>query len=178
MVSMDFDSLKQQIKKAAKNAFLENVTKHGEEICAFALVSDDGAMTVVPYTNTKTHLLKMQKEDPVYKEVYEFEPSEWYTSDGANDEINTICNILNKYVLDENIDFGAFKKELFETCVQILEELQQDNFFKDNLQKDILVLFGISDTLEPEEHLIKWAKRINIDMYGDSYEAYHNKVWE
>jgi len=136
MVSMDFDSLKQQIKKAAKNAFLENVTKHGEEICAFALVSDDGAMTVVPYTNTKTHLLKMQKEDPVYKEVYEFEPSEWYTSDGANDEINN------------------------------------------NLQKDILVLFGISDTLEPEEHLIKWAKRINIDMYGDSYEAYHNKVWE
>lgn len=174
---MNFDSLKQQIKKATQNAFLENVTNYGKDICAFALVSDDGAMTVVPYTNTSAHLQKMQKEDPIYKEVYDFEPAEWHTSDGANDEVNAICKTLNKEVLREDIDFDAFKNQLFETCVQVLEELQQDNFFKDNLQKDILVLFSISDTDEPEENLIKWAKRTNTETYGEAYQAYQNKIW-
>ncbi|WP_378173991.1 DUF4303 domain-containing protein [Aquimarina sp. SS2-1] len=175
---MNFESLKQQIKTATKNAFLENLRKHGKEICGFALVSDDGAMTVVPYTNTSTHLQKMQKEDPVYKEVYEFEPAEWYTSDGANDEVNAICKTLNKEVLRENVNFEAFKKQLFETCVEVLEELQHDNFLKDNLQKDILVLFSISDTDEPEENLIKWSKRTNTITYAEAYQAYKNKVWE
>ncbi|MDH7447643.1 DUF4303 domain-containing protein [Aquimarina sp. 2201CG14-23] len=175
--NMDFNALKQQIKKVTKRAFLENVAKYGKEICAFALVSDDGAMTVVPYTNTIAHLQKMQKDDPDYKEVYEFEPAEWYTSDGANDEIDAICSVLNKEVLRDNINFEVFKNQLFETCVQVLEELQKENFFMDNVEKDILVLFSISDTNEPEENLIKWAKRTNIKTYGEAYEAYQNKVW-
>ncbi|WP_299435668.1 DUF4303 domain-containing protein [uncultured Aquimarina sp.] len=175
---MNFDSLKKQIKTVTKAAFLENVSNYGKDICAFALVSDDGAMTVVPFTNTATHLQKTQKEDPVYKEVYEFEPAEWYTSDGANEEINAICKILNQEVLSDNIDFESFKNQLFETCVEVLEELQQDNFFKDSLQKDILVLFSISDTDEPEEKLTKWAKRTNTKTRGEAYEAYQNKVWE
>ncbi|WP_298544925.1 DUF4303 domain-containing protein [uncultured Aquimarina sp.] len=175
---MDFNTLKQQIKKVTKKAFIENVAKYGKDICAFALVSDDGAMTVVPYTNTKTHLQKMQKEDPVYKEVYEFEPAEWDTSDGANDEIDEICDILSQQALNENIDFVTFKKQVFENCVQVLEELQKDNFFKDSLTKDILVLFSISDTSESEENLIKWAKQVNPNENGERYEAYQNKVWE
>jgi len=175
---MNFDSLKKQIKTVTKAAFLENVSNYGKDICGFALVSDDGAMTVVPYTNTIAHLQKMQKDDPDYKEVYEFEPAEWYTSDGANEEINAICNILNQEVLSDNIDCESFKNQLFETCVEVLEELQQDNFFKNTLQKDILVLFSISDTDEPEDNLIKWAKRINNTTYGEAYQAYQNKVWE
>ena len=50
---MNFTELKNKIEIAAKQAFLEMFEKHGkDEIYAFALYNDEGAMTVCPSTNT------------------------------------------------------------------------------------------------------------------------------
>ena len=172
---MDFDKLKQQIKAITKQAFLENFKKYGQETHSFALVSDDGAMTIVPFTNTVTHLQKMQTEDLEYKEVYEFEPAEWFTSDGANEEVNKICQTLASTTQQlEGSEFEQFKYQLFETCVEVLEELQTEKFFTNQLQKEIMVLFSISDTEETTENLTKWNKRINCLEIGKSYENYQN----
>lgn len=177
-MTINFNSLKEQIKTAAKNAFVENVAHYGAEVCSFALVSDDGAMTVVPYTNTLLHLHKMQQEDPEDKEVYEFEPAEWCTSDGANEEVNKLCEILNSGALRKSsTNFEEFKNELFETCVEVLEELRQEGFFTNTLQKDILILFSISDTDEPKENLLDWARRINVPAIFKDYEAYMHQAW-
>lgn len=52
-VKMNFIQLQQKIEEASKKSFLEMYEQHKEEdIYAFALYSDEGAMTVCPSTNT------------------------------------------------------------------------------------------------------------------------------
>lgn len=170
----DFESLKVSIESAARKCFIENAKKYGSDVCSFALVSDDGAMTVVPFTNTLSHLQTLQAESPEDKDYYEFEPNEWLTSDGANTEFNEICKTLLAELDKGHLDFAHFKNTLFESCVQVLEKLRTENFFKQKLGKDLLVLFMISDTLEAEQNLITWAKRLNKHDTGKRFEDYMN----
>lgn len=153
----DFDNLKKRIEFAVRKCFAENLERYGKSLCAFALISDDGAMTVVPCTNTVEHLKKMQHENVEYKDAYEFSPVEWFTDNGANVEFDDICEIVAKEVLKGDLDFVGFKKELFESCVQVLEKLRNEQFFPE----DLFVLFSISDTFESVENQIQWAKRLN-----------------
>ena len=159
-MDFNFEELKSKIEIATKKGFKENIQKYGSDICSFSLISDDGAMTVVPFTNTKSHLEKMQSEDPKYKDVYEFEPAEWFTSDGANAEFDDICKTLSLEIDKEDLDFENFKKTLFETCIEVLEKLRTENFFRKELGKELLILFSVSDTMESEKDIIKWGKRL------------------
>ncbi len=177
-VNFNFEELKQKIEYATKKSFQENFEKYNSDICAFALVSDDGAMTVVPFINTKSHLNKMILEDPDYKNSYEFEPDEWFTSEGANSEFNEICKTLSKQIFRGDIDFKNFKITLFETCVQVLEKLRLEKFFEQQLGKDLLIRFSISDTDEPKEHLIKWTKRLNNKEISSRFTDYVNTEYE
>ena len=177
-MNMNFDELKSKIEYATKKSFKENIQKYGSDICSFSLISDDGAMTVVPFTNTKSHLSKMQLEDPKYKDVYEFEPAEWFTSDGANTEFNDICKTLSVKIYKENLDFENFKKTLFETCTQVLEKLRTEKFFQQELGRDLLIMFSISDTDETEENQIRWTKRLNNEKEGKRFEDYMNFEYE
>ena len=102
----DFRSLKKKTEFATKKCLIENKEKYGSDICAFALISDDDAMTVVPFTNTHAHLKKMQLEDLASDDDYEFNPSEWLTDDGANDEFSEICKILRTELGNENLEFA------------------------------------------------------------------------
>ena len=177
-IDFNFEDLKSKIEIATKKSFEENIRKYGSEICSFSLISDDGAMTVVPFTNIKSHLKKMQLEDPNYKEYYEFEPCEWHTSDGANKEFNDICSSLSKEISNENLDFEKFKNKLFETCIEVLENLRNENYFSKKLGKDLLIRFSISDTDEPEENLIKWTKRLNSEVLSRKFEDYTKIEYE
>ena len=170
--NFNFEELKSKIESATRKIFKENSKKYGSDICSFSLISDDGAMTVVPFTNTKSHLTELQLEDPTYKDTYEFEPAEWFTSDGANTEFNDICKMVSDEVDNDNLDFEAFRNTLFETCVQVLEKLRTEHFFRNEIGKDLLVLFSISDTSEPKENLIQWGKRLNSEAIGNRFEDY------
>ena len=170
--TINFEELKSEIEIATRIAFKENVEKYGTDIYAFSLISDDGAMTVVPYTNIKSHLEKEQLEDPEYKDSYEFEPAEWFTSDGANTNFHKICGTLCKEVGNDDLDFELFKNTLFKTCVQVLEKLRAEKFFKKELGKDLLIMFSISDNYEPKENLIKWMKPINNEKLAKRFEIY------
>ena len=153
----DFEGLKSRIEFATRKCFGENMEQHGANLCAFALASDDGAMTVVPRINTIGHLEKMQQQDAQYKDDYEFSSDEWFSDDGANVEFDDICRILANEIAKDGLDFVSFKKELFDSCVQVLEKLRGEQFFPE----DLLVLFSISDTFESVENQVKWAKRLN-----------------
>ncbi|MEP2237389.1 MAG: DUF4303 domain-containing protein [Maribacter sp.] len=170
--TINFDELKNEIEHATRISFKENVERFGSELCAFSLISDDGAMTVVPYINTKSHLDKMQAENLEYKESYEFEPAEWFTSGGANTEFNAICKSLCDEIDNDELDFEAFRKSLFETCFQVLEKLRKENFFLNELDKDILLMFSISDTSEPKENLLRWMQCLNSTNKGKRFEEY------
>ena len=170
--TINFEDLKSEIEIATKLAFKENVEKYGTDICAFSLVSDDGAMTVVPYLNTKEHLEKMQSEDAEYKETYEFEPAEWFASGGASNGFNEICKTLCEEIDNDELDFESFRNSLFETCTQVLEKLRLEKFFQKELGRDILLMFSISDASESNENLLQWMKRLNSASESKRFEKY------
>lgn len=171
-----FEYLRPQIKHAAKKAFLEIVEQHKDEkIYAFALYSDGGAMTVCPSTNTLDFLDKKDKNDFLY---YKYEPAEWkYESEGAEAEFDKICKELCKELdklPDDEDSFETFQTTLFQTCVDVLEELRNDNFFKKIIGEEIFLLFSVSDSLD-EEELIEIVNRLNSQKYATEYAKIFNE---
>ena len=79
---------------------------------------------------------------------------------------------------NDDLDFEGFRNTLFETCVQVLEKLRTEKFFRNELGKNLLVLFSISDTSEPKENLIQWGKRLNNEETGNRFEDYLNYEYE
>jgi Domain of unknown function (DUF4303) len=163
------DILLDEIKTACKAAFKEIAKKSkGENIYVFALYSDEGAMTVCPAANTETHLQEQFEEngkDPYFK----FGMAEWkYESVGAEKLFDKICKKVSKEA--ENCEgdrkkFAAFKNSLFETCITALQQLREEGFF----DKDILLLFGISDS-EPNKKFEKeMATRLNSVKQAKEY---------
>ncbi|MFP3833415.1 DUF4303 domain-containing protein [Chryseobacterium sp. SIMBA_028] len=168
---MDFDILKQQIETAAKNAFLEMYEKYGaENIYSFALYSDEGAMTVCPSSNTLETLQNIDEDDAPY---YKYEPAEWtYEMKGADDEFNTICTQLREE-LDRNEEneewFNEFQVKLYSTCIEVLEKLKNENFFKNIIGKDIFLIFTVSDYEFEKQDLKDIISRLNDNEYKGEY---------
>jgi hypothetical protein len=156
---MDFVELKRKIEIATRQVISDMFEKHGkDEICAFALCSDGGAWTVVPSTNTKKHIDKQRAANEVDDLLYyKYETAEWeYECEGesADELFDEICELCRNEVplppweLDSEIakrDFENFQNQLFETCIEVLEKLKSENFFKQIVGKDILLLFTASD---------------------------------
>src|SRR5689334_17103857 len=97
----DFAALEVEIRKAAKRAFQEVASAHPEEqLCAFALYSDDGAMTVCPSINTAQHLAAMQRKYPDEAPYYKFATPEWkYEATGADEAFRAICEKVRTQAL-------------------------------------------------------------------------------
>jgi Domain of unknown function (DUF4303) len=163
--------LKQKIKAATKKAFLEIFEKHGEEeIYAFALYSDEGAMTVCPSSNTIKHLETADEDDFDY---YKFSPAEWkYEMKGADAAFDEISALLRNE-LDKNEEdnkwFKVFQKQLFEICIATLEELNQENFFKQITGKDIFLIFSVSDYEFKTKDQKDIINRLNDNTYREEY---------
>lgn len=182
---MDFETLKQQIEKAAKKAFLEMYEKHGaENIYSFALYSDEGAMTVCPSSNTMEAINDVDQDDAAY---YKYEPAEWtYEMEGADQEFNDICKDLRtelekyekQYEDEEEYDqwFQEFQSKLYTVCIEVLEKLKNEDFFKNIIGKDIFLIFTVSD-YEFEKHDLKdIIIRLNDNEYKSEYLEWM-KTW-
>lgn len=175
---MDFKMLKQQIEEATKKAFLEMYEKHGaENIYSFALYSDEGAMTVCPSSNTMETLKKIDNDDAVY---YKYEPAEWtYEMQGADQEFNDICKVLrttieeyeDQYKDEDKYDewFRKFQAKLYATCIEVLEKLKNENFFKNSIGKDIFLIFTVSDYEFEKQDLKDIIIRLNDNEYKSEY---------
>jgi hypothetical protein len=173
---MDFKKLKEQIETAAKNAFLEMYEKHGaENIYSFALYSDEGAMTVCPSFNTLEALEDIDKDDEAY---YKFEPAEWtYEMEGADIEFNDICTILRTELArheDQSEDeydkwFREFQSKLYTACIEVLEKLKDENFFKNTIGKDIFLIFTVSDYEFEKQDLKNIIITLNDNEYKSEY---------
>lgn len=167
---MNFEDLKQQIEDAARKAFLEVYEKHGaEKIYSFALYSDEGAMTVCPAANTLENLKEADEDDFLY---YKYEPAEWaYEMDGAEDEFDEICTRLRN-VLDQNEEekwFAEFQGKLYKTCIEVLEKLKNEDFFRKITGGDIFLIFAVSDYEFEKEEQKKMIARLNDNVYKDEY---------
>lgn len=173
---MNFTELKVKIENATKQAFIEMFEKHKEEeIYAFALYSDEGAMTVCPSTNTVEFLKKQDQEDFLY---YKFESAEWkYEMVGADDLFDEISTLCRETVFSmEDHEFGKFQKQLYQICIEVLEKLRSENFFKQIAGKDIFLLFTVSDYEFSKRDLQQIITSLNNNEYRDEYLEWM-KTW-
>ena len=185
---MDFKKLAQKIEQATRKAFLEIVNQHkGEQIYAFALYSDEGAMTVCPATNTLNYLETKPPKDITY---YKYEPAEWhYEGDGADDEFQEICNELYDYIEEEledleeededeedDTEFELFQQQLYQTCIDVLLKLKKENFFKNTLGYDIFLMFSVTDYEQDRKLLAKTITDLNENPDRDAYLEWM-KTW-
>lgn len=172
-MDFNFKELALAIESATRKAFIEIAQKHkSERIYAFALYSDEGAMTVCPATNTLDFLDSSPKDDTLY---YKYEPAEWiYEGDGADDDFSDICSQLfdevddEKYYEDELL-FDAFQSSLYQTCVDVLLKLKQENFFKDIVGHDIFLMFSVTDFEQDRRFLAETISALNVEPYRTEY---------
>ncbi|MGD1840944.1 MAG: DUF4303 domain-containing protein [Thermonemataceae bacterium] len=177
---MDFKTLAEEIEKATKMAFEEMFEKHqAENIYSFALYSDEGAMTVCPSLNTLSFLNSLREEEDLY--YYKFEPAEWkYEAVGAEKAFDTICYTLRTVLEKSNYDeaqFSHFRSQLFETCIQTLKKLKDEDYFKNIIGEDIFLLFTVSDDGFAQEAMTNIVSMLNSNPYKDEYLTWM-KTWE
>ena len=168
---MVFNVLREKIEVATKKAFIEMFEKYGQEkIYAFALYSDEDAMTVCPSTNTLKHLENVDNDDLYYK----FAPPEWkYEMQGADKEFSEISKQLYneiKKIEDDEEQFNRFQKQVFNSCIEVLEKLKNENFFKNIVGKDIFLTFTVSDyDFEEKDNFEDIIIRLNDNEYTTEY---------
>jgi len=167
MDKLNFENLKNEIISAAIAAINEMRTLHpSEKIIAFALYSDESAMTVSNAINTLQHLQECQKEDPEHEFDYKFAPAEWkYEAEFSTDAFAGISGKVRSEVSKDETDFCSFKKQLFQTCFGALQEI------KSSYKDDMLWLFAVSDS-EITQQQIGWEYALNGDDTGKEFEEW------
>jgi hypothetical protein len=171
---LDFQPFQQQLTLATKDAFLEVLAAHpAESFYSFALYSDEGAMTVCPAASTLAHLAAQPPEDLPYAK---FEPAEWaYENAGAAAQFDELSRQLRTHVLDEALteeEFEQFRQQLYATCVAVLDELRQQQFFDQAAGREVFLLFSVSDSDPAAAELAQLAKQLNHNAYCDEYLAW------
>ncbi len=177
MDAFDFTALSERIERAARQAFIAIHRQHaGEGIYAFALYSDDGAMTVCEAANTAAHLKNAGLED---FSLYKFEPSEWkYEGRGfvyeRGDPFEEICDTVRTRVMaiDDEAEFLEFRSGLFETCTGVLKKLCSEGFFKQIAGQDIFVIFSATEYEFERGKLREIVTSLNDNEYRDEYLAW------
>lgn len=163
----DFKQLQREIIVASLEAIKEMQALHPDEkIIAFALYSDDGAMTVSHAINTEQHLHQCKEDDPEYWLDYKFAPAEWKCEAAfCKDVFDEISHKVSEAAGKPNTNFSTFKKQLFQTCFDALQEI------KKHFNDEILWLFAVSDS-EITQEQIDWLYSLNGNDTGKEFEEW------
>ena len=172
----DFLALQAQIVAASRKAFADmKRLSPRDPVCSFALYSDDGAMTVCPAFDTAGKLaarLAANQGDLSYK----FSPAEWaYESKGAVREFDRICASVGDHAMSLEKGFATFRKQLFETCLNALDELRDAGQFATT--PPMLVMFDVSDSDISKATQIARMKRLNGGAPHVAELAAWTKTW-
>jgi Domain of unknown function (DUF4303) len=173
-MEFSFEVLKDKIEEQAKTAFTEIYEKHKDEkIYAFALYSDEGAMTVCTAVNTLTYFAEAEDPEDL---GYKFSSSEWkYEGYGADDLTREICKTLyNELMKNSDNDewFDTFQKQLYDTCIAVLIKLKKEGFFKKIVGDDIFLMFSVTDYEFEKADEVAIVTSLNDNQYRDEYLAW------
>jgi len=178
-IAFDFVALEARILEAARQAFREVAAAHPEQqLCAFALYSDDGAMTVCPSINTIEHLTQRQRQHPDDAAFYKFATPEWrFEATGADLAFQSICDDVRGYVLAladfDGKPFTRFRDSLFETCLRVLERLRTEEPFRGD---NVLLVFAVSDSDPDIKTELARMKRLNAAHVVAEFRRW-TKTW-
>lgn len=168
MADTNFNILRTEIKEAAKKAFTAVRAEHPDErFYAFALYSDDGAMTVEPAANTEQGLDRKAKEygyDPVPSWL-RWMTGEWaYEADGGENflKVYEMLETEGDYDEDASEEFEAFRTHVYEAMIAALEDLEAEHFFGVGEAREAITLFcSISDSDDSRQLENESARRLN-----------------
>ncbi|WP_266160520.1 DUF4303 domain-containing protein [Dyella silvatica] len=175
MENFDFSTLCDDVVTASKKAFSEIAARQpDDELCAFALYSDSGAMTICPAMCTASFLAAKAQEEPDELPFYKYSPSEWpWEGEGASEAFKSICTTVREQVFsieDDEEAFDAFKRQLIETCIKAQLRLRHE-FFEPR-DKNLLLLVTISDDDEPAAELQSRVERLNDSTQSAEFAAW------
>ena len=178
----DFAALAEGIAQASRAALADISGRCGphDPVCAFTLYTDDGAMTVCPALLTESQERALTERHPDDASYYRYSASEWpLEGEGANGAFNDLCKLVREHVLaleDELEDEGgeaafvAFRAQLLETMVQVLERLRREDpaFARESLMLQV----SVSDGDEPAKVLNGWVARLNPPALAAGFKAW------
>jgi hypothetical protein len=175
MEKLNFNQFKLELKDITEKIFHEVIKKYGKDnICGFALYSDESAGSISASVNTCTHLKKKQLKYPDDQVMVKWTPAEWAYE---NVEYDYIKN-LSKKLSDISSHFGEdglfeeFKSKVFDSILDVLIDLKNEKLF-DSMNEYFVLLFATSDYSHPEE-AIRWAKMLNSTSLSKELENYLN----
>lgn len=144
----DFALLQILVAHAARRAVDCVRRAHPDQhIDAFALVSDDSAMTIGPMANSREALAASE-----YGEEMLWNPAEWAFDDGGAYFDSAYRLLLQAHrELPFDVDFDTFRSGVFDACIAALAQLDAEGVFGAGAQRDeSVLLFEVSDS-EPLE---------------------------
>ena len=178
MPNVNFATLQKKIANAARKAFKEIQNDHpGERFYAFALYTDDGAMTVEPAANSEEALESSAEEYDESPDTgwLRWGTAEWAYEGEGGDHFNDVYDALNVKNPYDNKDpkaFGVFKQNLFETMILALKSLDDEGFFGTGKDREAVTLFcSVSDSEDAEDLEDQSAKRLNSKAVYKRFKA-------
>jgi hypothetical protein len=147
---------KAELKQGAARAFQAISADHpDEQIYAFAVYSDDAAMTVCPAANSEeAYAEKISGAKPANLAYYRWNTGDWayeFEHVEALDGAYTMLNDLRQ-AMGEDEFYERAREDVFRTMVAALEELNAENVFGTGAARErITVFFTLSDDGEEWE---------------------------
>lgn len=144
------DRFKAQVKQGAAHAFDAISADHpGEQIYAFAVYSDDCAMTICPAANSEeAYSEKSRGADPSYLVYYRWNTGDWAYEFEHVEMLDGAYAMLQdlRQAMGEEAYYKGVRNDVFRTMVAALEELNMENVFGTGAARErITVFFTISD---------------------------------
>jgi hypothetical protein len=156
MSNVDFMLVRREIKEAARRAFSGVRSQHPDEtFYAFALCSDDSAMTVCPVANTEAAYRRCvaryaSYSPPVDAHYLRWGTVEWaYESAGQEyfDQVQNLINVEGRYEERDPDGFVRFKGRVFASMILGLKDLDEEGAFGVGEERKEITLFcSVSDS--------------------------------
>ncbi|MGK5051988.1 DUF4303 domain-containing protein [Janthinobacterium sp. RB2P8] len=162
----DFALLQTLVVDAARLAFDGVRRAHPDQhLNAFALVSDDSAMTIGCMANSREALAASE-----YGEEMLWNPAEWVFAEGGAYFDSAYRLLLQAHrELPFDVDFATFRAGVFDACIAALAQLDAEGVFGAGAGRDEnLLLFDVSDS-EPLEGAMA---RLNPPAVVARFEAW------
>jgi hypothetical protein len=173
MPAANFDRLRRLYTEGSRAALTELSGAHpSEDFYAYALYSDDGAMTVVPAANSEQSLQRVTAryvEDgfsiaKVGLHHLRYCPDEWAYS-GSRWEVWQEASEFHDQVMDayRNRDaFVEFKHGLFQMMIDCLRDLDHEGLFGDGPdRKGVTLMIWVTDSGVAHEWWVRSVEQLN-----------------
>ncbi len=155
-----FETLRERVAGAARQTYQRFLADHpGERIYAFALYTDDGAMSVCAAANTEEAFAAQG----VTSKHTRWSPEEWAYEGVGDDELQPSCELLADKVFEvPDEEFSAFQEKVTRVLVEALQALEAEGLFGRGAERERLVIFAwVSDSAQGKQLRKRSAQQLN-----------------